>query len=633
MEHSGNWIGAMAGKIIILYFLTAIFCQGYCYADEKVENYLDLAVLFKENGEYQKAIDVLESAARRINDDRLKRYLGRCYYLNGDIDIAVEVIADIEHKTWHDYFYLGAGYQGLNKEDLAYAFYADSVNAKRNSMALYRCAKIHFRRRDYKTAIKDFKDVLSLDSSIRLAYYYLAFSYLAVDNFEQAYQNFSKAANFYPKNNKIKENLSRLEEKLGRDFFAKEEEKKKTIRKMVELPAYKREEGIPLIKVAIARGVKKITFKNNGEFTVRDKNKVFPGQKNKLYTMVLQDKLVLYNDETKSICDGFSGAVKVCGVNFPFYIIDVEYGEGNFWHKKVDTAYRGDLEFRINNGKISVINLIGIEEYLYGVLPAEIPVSSKPAALKAQAVAARTVVFKNLGRHKKEGFDLCADVHCQVYKGMTAETPQTTQSVKQTRGEILVYNGNPIEAFYHANCGGCLRSDSFGQREYLTCKIDAGRFECPQEKQGAFAEEEWFYNGGETFCESEKASFRWQRIYDEEDFEIAFGFPMKELKYIMLLDKGDCYHYNKVALAAPDKMILDSGLKIRSYFDSLRSSAFKLEERFLQGRRKEIIFWGAGFGHGAGLCQEGAIKQADNGRSYKDILQHYYPNTQVKASY
>ncbi|PYV08148.1 MAG: hypothetical protein DMG07_26640 [Acidobacteria bacterium] len=120
------------------------------------------------------------------------------------------------------------------------------------------------------------------------------------------------------------------------------------------------------------------------------------------------------------------------------------------------------LDLTLNrNGRITVVNQLGLEEYLWGVVPAEIPPSTypEPAALAAQAVAARTFALKNLGRFKDEGFDLTADERTQVYGGAALENAATNRAVDQTRGLALYYEGNPIEAMYSSTCGG--RTEDF----------------------------------------------------------------------------------------------------------------------------------------------------------------------------
>ena len=119
-----------------------------------------------------------------------------------------------------------------------------------------------------------------------------------------------------------------------------------------------------------------------------------------------------------------------------------------------DKPYRGRIEvFANRRGSLTVVNVIGLEDYVRGVVPNEL---SFPAleALKAQAVAARTYALKNRGQFAPEGFDLLPTTRSQVYRGLSSETPLTTRAVDETRGIIATYNGEPINALYTSTCGG-----------------------------------------------------------------------------------------------------------------------------------------------------------------------------------
>ena len=129
-----------------------------------------------------------------------------------------------------------------------------------------------------------------------------------------------------------------------------------------------------------------------------------------------------------------------------------------------DKPYRGILEVTINqNGLLTVVNQLGMEEYLLGVVPAEINPSRYPefAALAAQSVAARTYALKNMGRFRTDGFDLTADVRTQVYGGASQETDPTNEAVRTTAGLAIYYRGQLIEAMYTSTCGG--RTEDFAR--------------------------------------------------------------------------------------------------------------------------------------------------------------------------
>ncbi|MEA2088169.1 MAG: SpoIID/LytB domain-containing protein [Candidatus Caldatribacteriota bacterium] len=118
--------------------------------------------------------------------------------------------------------------------------------------------------------------------------------------------------------------------------------------------------------------------------------------------------------------------------------------------------YRGSIEIDIDkeHRKLNVINIIGIEEYLYGVLKKEISPRWPKEALKAQAVAARTFAIFNMNKYIDKGYNICASTNSQAYGGVNHEDPLTNKAVDETRGVIITYKGKPINAVYHSDSGG-----------------------------------------------------------------------------------------------------------------------------------------------------------------------------------
>ena len=129
--------------------------------------------------------------------------------------------------------------------------------------------------------------------------------------------------------------------------------------------------------------------------------------------------------------------------------------------------YRGNFEIFIKKKILYVINIIDIEKYLYGVIKSEILINSPPEALKAQAVVARTYSVQHIGKHSKEGFDLCNTTHCQMYSGVSGEDPRAIRSVDSTRSEVINYRGKPVSVFFSSNCGGitCSNTDAWGSTQ------------------------------------------------------------------------------------------------------------------------------------------------------------------------
>ena len=627
-------------KSLVLFFFTFfIFFPFNSFTQTFLNDYLDTAALFRESGEYNKAVDILKSAKSFSKNSYLLRYRGELEFLTGYSEKALVIFNNLESKSWRDFLYLGLIYEDLDKEDLAIANYSKSLKLHINTIAYFRLGKIYRKKADYAKAAEYFSRLIKFDSSLRLAYYYLGECLYGGGSYEQAYKFLAKAINFYPEVEIIREKLRAVKKKIGDEFFIVQSREREKRRKKVKLTPYSSEVDIPLVKVGLADNLKKFSFSCGSKFLISNNKNSFLAQADKLYTCTLRDEKIILGDyQGRIIYKSFTGSLKISSMvsgekKSPFYILGLISGKGNFWHKERDRAYRGDLEVIIKGGSLKLINILSVEEYLYGVLSAEISAKAHPQALRAQAIAARTFAFRNLKRHEKEGFNFCSEVHCQVYQGVWAEASSTEKAIKDTRGKIIVYRDKPIEVLYHANCGGCLAADVFGKSDYLTEKMDAFNLEVPG---SSYDEESWFHNPQAVFCvKSKESKFRWQRVYDAEDFFIAFGKKIEDLKDILLKKKGDCFHYKEIEVVfSVSCQNLKGDLTIRNYFDHLRSSAFKIEKKLsARGFPVMLFFWGAGFGHGAGMCQDGAVGMAEDGYNYRQILNHYFPNTKIKKLY
>lgn len=120
-----------------------------------------------------------------------------------------------------------------------------------------------------------------------------------------------------------------------------------------------------------------------------------------------------------------------------------------------DRSYRGAIEFgRYTQGRMTAVNVIDFDEYLYGVVPSEMPSSWEMEALKAQAVTARTYAISKTGTHNESGYDLCDGVNCQVYNGYGNEAGRTNEAIDETSGIMIYYNDEPINAVFSASSGG-----------------------------------------------------------------------------------------------------------------------------------------------------------------------------------
>lgn len=158
--------------------------------------------------------------------------------------------------------------------------------------------------------------------------------------------------------------------------------------------------------------------------------------------------------------------------------VAVESEEPLSWN---GTPYRGSLKMQMSQQNFAVINIVDIESYIKGVVRSEMSPSWHIEALKTQAIVARTYTAAAIGKHGT--FDLCATTHCQVYKGMTAETPKINEAVTETDGKILTWNGRPASVFYHTDSGGMVTASSMvwgSEIPYLTAKAEPIAYSGPK---------------------------------------------------------------------------------------------------------------------------------------------------------
>jgi stage II sporulation protein D len=274
-------------------------------------------------------------------------------------------------------------------------------------------------------------------------------------------------------------------------------------------------------------------------------------------------------------------------------------------------SYRGNLELRVKGDRIEVVNLIELEDYLYGVVNREMSPKWPMGALKAQAIISRTFALGNLNRHKSEDYNLCSSWHCQVYGGKNDESKEAIKAVNETKGLVLVYKNNLIHAPFHACCGGVTAKGNLvwngGKYPYLRSVVD-------------------------PFCRR-SPHYRWRYEIKEEKLRKILSKKKKDIgriyKLLPINKSRDgraanilIFHKNgRLNLNSNDFRLILNPNKLRS----TRFKVFKRENRFL--------FYGYGWGHGVGLCQWGAKKMAKEGKSFSQILRFYYPGTNIKKYY
>lgn len=259
-------------------------------------------------------------------------------------------------------------------------------------------------------------------------------------------------------------------------------------------------------------------------------------------------------------------------------------------------VFNNDLWINPSNGTLKLINVVNIENYIAGVVESESGLKSTPEYYKLQSILCRTYALGNLRRHEGENYQLCDLVHCQAYKNKTTDA-DIIKAVAETKGLVIVDSDlNIITAAFHSNCGGqTINSEDVWSlpTTYLKAVKD-------------------------TFCTNSNHS-HWSKSIAIDDWksylELKHKYPVDDsLAFSNALN----YPQNGREIYFADKG-LKIPLKVIRADWQLKSTYFSIEQR-----PDSIVFKGKGYGHGVGLCQEGAMQMAKIGYSYKDILHFYY---------
>ncbi|MGI8618865.1 MAG: SpoIID/LytB domain-containing protein [Gemmatimonadaceae bacterium] len=300
--------------------------------------------------------------------------------------------------------------------------------------------------------------------------------------------------------------------------------------------------------------------------------------------------------------------------------------------------YRGEIVVAPAGQSLLVINRLGLESYLRGVVPLEIGrrVPGELAAVEAQAVAARSYAHTRIRTSVGRPFDLVGTVANQVYGGADAETALTDSAIADTRGIALHYRGSPVDAPYHASCGG--RTAAAGElyggpadRPYLRSVSDK------------------MPGNDAHYCDIYPRA-EWSRAIEARDVNASLEKYLREYVSGLRGDPGRAISIEEAGRTSSGRL---AALQIRTDRGShvvrgnsarfvirpangeiLPSTYFSaVSARAANGDLVRVTFRGRGNGHGVGMCQWGAIGRARAGQSWREILQAYYPGTKLEALY
>lgn len=268
--------------------------------------------------------------------------------------------------------------------------------------------------------------------------------------------------------------------------------------------------------------------------------------------------------------------------------------------------FAGRLVVMLAGGGLRLINEVDIEDYLPSVVEAEAR-GTPTAALQAQAVVSRTFALAGRGRHGREGYDLCDQAHCQVYRGLGGDTAESRAAVQATRDQVLLSGGVALRPVsFHASCGGHTSRprDVFGNEEPgdAVSDMDQGGARC-----------------------REAPDVTWEYVAPREELAAALGArPDGQAVEVLRRDVAG----RALEVRAFGKRMTGEALVARlgRAFGSraVPSARFTVNEV-----ESQVRFSGSGRGHGAGLCQAGAAAMAKQGADWRAILRHYFPGARV----
>lgn len=313
--------------------------------------------------------------------------------------------------------------------------------------------------------------------------------------------------------------------------------------------------------------------------------------------------------------------------------------------------YRGYMVFKKDSGKLAAINYLSMDDYLKGVVGREMSSSWEIEALKAQAVVARNYATNSLGRHSSQGFDVCAYVHCQAYGGMKSEASSIIQAVEETSGEMVYYNGQLAQTYYHSSSGGKTESNEnvWGSTAvpYLRGVEDPYSMGYPNDN--------WTVEVTADEIKNNLAQ-KGVNIGDIKDVKITKISELGRATELTIYGTEGTKSYTKD--------------NIRSSITSLKSTLFTIEKKSssnsnpvpeiyipsnINTELKEAyydlnevlhsatntvsteyssgdvyVIKGHGWGHGIGMSQYGAKDMASKGYNYVDIIKFYFTGVEVR---
>lgn len=374
-----------------------------------------------------------------------------------------------------------------------------------------------------------------------------------------------------------------------------------------------------------------------------------------------------------------------------FEIKNVVIGVNFHWERKENQRFVGSVKFIVENGKLTIINVLPVEDYLRSVISSEMSAHASLELLKAHAVISRSWLLAQIAKNKKIAdagvkysacteteterikwydredhinFDVCADDHCQRYQGVTRQTtPKVNEAVNATIGQVLMADGELCDARFSKCCGGVFEEfeNCWEPRHYKYLRarldnVDEENFPDLRKEENAVT---WINSRPEAFCNTaDKAIlsqvlnnydqettdfYRWEVRYTRDELAKLVrersGIDFGDIIDLQPVERGTSGRLVRLRFVGTKRtMVIGKELEIRRSLSPshLYSSAFIVERQDIDpatGVPGVIVLKGAGWGHGVGLCQIGAAVMGARGFDYKQILGHYFPDSELQKQY
>jgi SpoIID/LytB domain protein len=486
-------------------------------------------------------------------------------------------------------------------------------------------------------AEKCFRTALKQDGNLRHIYYPLGKVLLAQGRRQEAFSNFNTAHRYFPDNAAVSAAWEQARAALPQAPTAPQTAPQVAPRRGViagNPPKTKNAlgsaaAGLPMVRVGLAEGLASVTVKAGGAYSLIGANgtRLHSGEAREQLWAEAREREVIITDRAGKELASSDAPVFLMYDDTDGSAVESTTIVSGFTGE--NRTYRGSIKFHPTEDGLTLVNILNLEEYLYGVIPSEMPPYWPFEALKAQAIAARSYTIAYMGQYEERGFDLYGSVMSAAYRGFGGEARETTAAVDATRGLYLEAEHAPLRAYYSANHGGYSEDSRsvWGTNTFMAAVADkllAPRSTFLPVDELAL----WLSSRPSSYSSVEKLhsaqAYRWEKWVAAR--ELSAKYEVGDVLRVVSRGRGISGRINEVELLGNKGRISIEGDRIRSGLGGLRSNLFTIRVKTgADGLPEYFIFQGAGWGHGVGLDQTGAAGMASAGYTASQILKHYYP--------